>query len=421
MRWRAYLQYSHMDRPWLDRLPRHWGLKRIKHTTYVKGRIGWQGLRSDEFCDEGPYLVTGTDFADGRINWESCYHVSESRYSEDPYIQLREGDLLITKDGTIGKVAVVSEMPGQASLNSGIFVARPMTADYTTEFLYWVLRSAVFTGFIDYNKAGSTISHLYQNVFVEFAFPVPSLQEQYAIAAFLDRETARIDALVAAKERQIALLQEKRAALISHAVTSGLDPSVPMKDSGVEWLGMVPLHWEIRALKTIAELQRGHDLPTQERESGAVPVVSSAGISDYHAAAKVAGPGVVTGRYGTIGQVFYIDQDYWPLNTTLYVRDFKGNHPRYIYYLLTILPFDAYSGKSAVPGVDRNDLHVLSMVCPPYSEQCTIAVFLDQEMKRIDTLIKKIQNSIEGLHEYRAALISAAVTGKIDVRQEVGS
>src|SRR5262245_37828063 len=94
------------------------------------------------------------------------------------------------------------------------------------------------------------------------------------------------------------------------------------KDSGVEWLGEIPEHWEQKTLGNVARLQRGHDLPASERQPGDIPVVSSSGISDYHIAAKAKAPGVVTGRYGTIGKVFYIDQDYWALNTTLYVCDF---------------------------------------------------------------------------------------------------
>jgi type I restriction enzyme, S subunit len=147
--------------PWLPPLPEHWRVMRIKHTTFVKGRIGWQGLRSDEFTDDGPLLVTGTDFKQGQVDWSSCHHISEQRYREDPYIHLREGDLLITKDGTIGKIAIVKGMPGPACLNSGVFVTRPSTGLYENRYLYWLLTSDVFQNFINLQKSGTTISHLY--------------------------------------------------------------------------------------------------------------------------------------------------------------------------------------------------------------------------------------------------------------------
>jgi len=256
MKYPAYPKYKFSGVEWLGDVPEHWGVKKIGHTTYVKGRIGWQGLTSDEFVDEGPYCVTGTDFYDGKINWVSCYHVGEERYMEDPYIQLRDNDLLITKDGTIGKTAVVKKLGGTATLNSGIFLTRPLRHTYNTDYMYWVLNSSSFTAFIDLTKTGTTISHLYQNVFVRFQFPLPPLSEQQAISEFLDRESGRIDELIGKKERLIELLKEKRTAMISRAVTKGLNPKVKMKPSGVEWLGYVPEHWDVKRFKYIIILPK---------------------------------------------------------------------------------------------------------------------------------------------------------------------
>ena len=104
-------------------MPKDWASNDIKSSSYLRGRIGWQGLRADEFIEEGPYLVTGTDFVDGKVNWDSCYHVTEERFREGAYIQLRDGDVLITKDGTIGKLAYVTDCPEKAVLNSGIFLS----------------------------------------------------------------------------------------------------------------------------------------------------------------------------------------------------------------------------------------------------------------------------------------------------------
>src|SRR4051812_5449584 len=115
--------------------------------------------------------------------------------------------------------------------------------------------------------------------------------------------------------------------------------------------------WLDVRLGDVIELKRGYDLPQQQRLPGSVPLVSSSGVTDHHAVAMAKGPGVVTGRYGTLGEVFYIREDFWPLNTTLYVRDFKGNDPRFISYLLRGVDFLAYSDKAAVPGLNRNHLH----------------------------------------------------------------
>jgi type I restriction enzyme S subunit len=112
--------------------------------------------------------------------------------------------------------------------------------------------------------------------------------------------------------------------------------------------------WREGILGDLIELKRGFDLPQQDRQQGSVPIVSSPGVSDHHAIARVTGPGAVTGRYGTLGEVFYINEDFWPLNTTLYVRDFKGNDPRFVSYFLRGIDFFAYSDKAAVPGLNRN-------------------------------------------------------------------
>lgn len=131
--------------------------------------------------------------------------------------------------------------------------------------------------------------------------------------------------------------------------------------------------WRSTTLGDVLELKRGYDLPAKSRKDGPFPIVSSSGISGFHIEPKVKGPGVVTGRYGTIGQVFFIESDFWPLNTTLYVRDFRGNDPRFISYFLRTLDFSAFADKAAVPGVNRNHLHTAPVAIPPLPEQRAIA------------------------------------------------
>lgn len=143
-------------------------------------------------------------------------------------------------------------------------------------------------------------------------------------------------------------------------------------------------------------LKRGYDLPAKERRPGSVPIVSSSGFTDLHADAMVKGPGVVTGRYGTIGSVFYVDRDFWPLNTTLYVQDFKGNDRRFIAYLLRTVDFQQFSDKAAVPGVNRNHLHTARIVLPPLVEQVRIATLLQSFDDRID-LLRQTNTTLEAI------------------------
>ena len=161
--------------------------------------------------------------------------------------------------------------------------------------------------------------------------------------------------------------------------------------------------WLKVSLGEVVTLQRGFDLPSQKRKTGKVPIVSSSGVSDYHSDVGVKGPGVVTGRYGTIGKVFFIQEDYWPLNTTLWVKDFHGNDPKFSSYLLRTVDFNSCSDKSSVPGVNRNDLHRIPVLLPPLPTQRAIASVLGT----LDELIELNRETTEILEEMARALFKS--------------
>jgi type I restriction enzyme S subunit len=191
-----------------------WEPLNMAQKSLLKARIGWQGLTTAEYLATGTYyLVTGTDFSTGRVTWATCPFVAADRYEQDQNIQLRLKDVLVTKDGTIGKVAIVDELPGPATLNSGVFVIRPNGNAYQPMFLYFILASAVFEDFLRKLAAGSTISHLYQKDFVSFEFPAPpTVEEQAAIAAVLSDMDAELAALEARRDKirdlKQAMMQE---------------------------------------------------------------------------------------------------------------------------------------------------------------------------------------------------------------------
>lgn len=172
--------------------PQHdWIELRLGDSAQLKARIGWQGLTTSEYLDSGDYhLVTGTEFSDGFIDWENCHYVDKIRYDQDRYIQLRINDILVTKDGTIGKVAFVDNLPAPATLNSGVFVIRPLANAFHPKFFYYLLMSPVFSEFLSKLSAGSTISHLYQKDFVRFSFFVPPTEQQqdYIASALMDMD-----------------------------------------------------------------------------------------------------------------------------------------------------------------------------------------------------------------------------------------
>jgi type I restriction enzyme S subunit len=250
--------------------------------------------------------------------------------------------------------------------------------------------------------------------------PVAPIPEQHQIAAFLDRECGKLDALQAKQERLIGLLKEKRQALISHAVTRGLDPTAKLKPSGIEWLGEVPAHWTVPQLGKKITLQRGYDITKDLQTEGNVPVVSSGGISSYHDTAPCSGPGVVVGRKGSAGAIHWIDCPYWPHDTTLFVSEFKKNLPRFVYYKLLSMDLIGFDTGSANPTLNRNNIHPELVSWPSsVAEQTAIVAHLDEKCGKIDQLKAKAERGIALLKERRSALISAAVTGKIDVRDHL--
>ncbi len=209
---------------WIKKIPEHWEIEKVARTTYLKGRIGWQGLKSTEFKTEGPHLVTGTDFNNGYVDWDSCVRVTKQRYEEANFIQVQEGDLLITKDGTIGKVAIAQNAPEKVSVNSGIFVTRPLHNEYINKYFYYLMLSNVFKEFFQLTLTGnSTILHLYQGVFSQFRYPLPPKVEQIEIVNYLDKKTEEIEQLIQIKKDKIEKLNEYKKSLIYEAVTGKIE------------------------------------------------------------------------------------------------------------------------------------------------------------------------------------------------------
>jgi type I restriction enzyme S subunit len=194
-------------------IPEDWAVENILDNSTLKARIGWQGLTTAEYLSNGTFiLVTGTDFHSGKINWDTCVYVDRKRYSQDRNIQLRAGDVLVTKDGTIGKVAYITVLPLPATLNSGIFVIRPKEKAYSPLFLFYVLSSDYFAQFLNKLMAGSTINHLYQKDFASFSFVVPEFSEQERIAQVLSSIDSEIEALEKKRDKfkqlKIGMMQQ---------------------------------------------------------------------------------------------------------------------------------------------------------------------------------------------------------------------
>jgi len=447
----SYDSYQELNIEWNQSAPSHWRPSRLKFDSYIKARVGWHGLKSDEFTEQGPFLITGSDFSGKVIDWSKCYHCDVERYEQDPYIQLKDNDLLITKDGTIGKVILTGKLPDKATLNSGVFVLRPLEERYDTKFYYWLMQSSVFHGFVEFYRTGSTIAHLYQETFCNLPYALPSLDEQNQIAAFLDRETAKIDQLIDKQQQLIKLLEEKRQAVISHAVTKGLNPDAPMKDSGVEWLGQVPEHWNIIPLRHFVQTTKGFAFKSSDFRDEGVVVARASDIKKQtllqsgvylpfefirsHAKVKLNKGDIVISTVGSnpdvinsaVGQLAIVPDE---LDGALLNQNTVILRPTNIassLFLIQILSSTAYRehldlhahGTANQSSLSLEDILTFKAAIPPKEEQKLIYTEIKRISTRIDRLIDNATLSIRLMTERRTALISAAVTGKIDVRGQV--
>ena len=205
---------------WIGSIPKHWNIKLIKNICSLKGRIGWEGLTKDEYISEGPTLITGINFDNGIINWDSCEHVSGWRYNQDKSIQIKNKDLLITKDGTVGKVAIVKDCPEKVTLNSGVLLLRPLNNEYIEKYLYYVLLSNEFWHWFEIENIGNTtIIHLYQNRFAKFKLALPPIDEQKEIANYLDKKCSEIDEILNSKMKQKEQMEQYKKSVIYEYVT----------------------------------------------------------------------------------------------------------------------------------------------------------------------------------------------------------
>ena len=425
---------------WIGEMPINWSIGRIKYNYYLKGRIGWQGLKADEFIDDGPYLVTGTDFRNGRVNWTTCYHISQERYDEAPEIHVKTGDLLITKDGTIGKVAFIEEKPEQVSLNSHLLIMRPLSLCYSNRFLYWVIQSPAFVKYSLWSQNGTVMASLSQERINDFSYAMPSKQEQDRIASFLDTECARIDAVIEKTRASIEEYRKLKQSVITQAVTKGIRPGRKMKDSGIEWIGEIPEDWKVLSLGAVTESMRnGYVGPTKDLfvDEG-IKYIQSLHIKDgrinfsrqqYYVSEewanvhpKIREKDVLIVQTGDIGSVGLVTAEYDGCNChALIIATPKTDlvFPQYLTFFLRsavgkeLLLY--YKTGALLPHLNSGKIKFASICVPSLQEQKEIADYLNRKCAEIDTLFSKKESFAAELESYKKSLIFEYVTGKKEV------
>lgn len=442
MSFRKYAEYKESGVEWLGEVPKHWEVSLLKRRYQVTlGKMLKSNQTSPNETEEF-YLRAAN------IHWRGVDTTDVKRMwftpEEKNKLKLCKGDLLVSEGGDVGRSALWNDEIEGCYIQNSINRIRARE-DADTRFLFYWMSFIKHADYIDMICNKATIAHFTVEKVEATPCVYPPLEEQKKIAAFLDKETTKIDTLIDKQEQLIALLQEKRQAVISHAVTRGLNPNVRMKDSGIEWLGEVPEHWGVTQIKYVAQINPSKSelktipldtpvtfLPMESiGETGRLDIRNSKPLSEVVSAgytylaendviiAKITpcfenGKGAVA--TGLLNGIAFATTEVVPF------RCFRINN-QYLYFLLSSSPFRKIAEGSmyGAGGQKRvSDTFFANYKCciPPMDEeQKQIAAFLDSETTKIDTLIEKCETAIELLKERRTALISAAVTGKIDVRR----
>jgi len=438
MKWQRYLKMKDSGIEWIGEIPEHWKSIRLKY--HISEPLKYGANEAAELDDPKlPRFVRITDInEDGKLRSDTfkSLPIEIAR----PYY-LKQGDLLLARSGaTVGKTFLYDKSWGNAAFAGYLIRARMKNNSILPNFIAYYCRSTNYWSWLQNSYIQATIQNVSAEKYSGLIIPTPSLKEQQTIASFLDRKTKHIDTLIVKKECQIELLQEKRSALISHAVTKGLNPKARMKDSGIEWLGEIPEHWEVKTIRRVSKTVKTGGTPLGAAEmyfdengfNWYTPGDFNEDVFLGESARKLSEIGkkevrvfpamtvMTIGIGATIGKVALSRE---PSSCNQQINAIICNpemNPKFLTYFLRIMRDYIYRcGKfTTLPIINQEDTKALIIICPPLFEQDYIVSVLDQESVRTDALVSKVHMSIDKLREYRTALISATVTGKIDIRKE---
>jgi type I restriction enzyme, S subunit len=434
-KYNAYEKYKDSGIEWLGEIPEHWQSLNFKRLTLIKRGASPRPIDDPKYFDD-----------DGEYAWVRIADVTASeRYLETTTQKLSElgkslsvplepGNLFLSIAGSVGK-PIITKI--KCCIHDGFVYFPDLKANQ--EFIYYIFNSG--QPYLGLGKMGTQLN-LNTETVGGITIGLPPLPEQQAIANFLDYKTKQIDDLIAKKETLLEKLDEKRTAIISHAVTKGLDPNVPMKDSGIEWLGEIPEHWEVKRFKFLlsepfkyganeaAEIN-DPNLPryiriTDVKDDGSLREDTFRSLPENIAKDYLLEEGdILLARSGaTVGKTFIYSKSWGKAAYAGYLiraRVSGQNSSDFIYkFLQSKLYFDWVKSifiQATIQNISAEKYSNLFITTPPLPEQQAIANFLDHKTKQIDQQKLKIQQAIDRLKEYRTALITNAVTGKIDVRQ----
>ena len=442
---KRYPEYKDSGIEWIGEIPKDWAYSKLRyHLSESSGGIWGE----DDDFGTGTYVLRSTEITlDGSWNLQDLVKRELGDEDTEKFL-VQRGDLIVTKSSGsqdhIGKTGLVGKEIESMNACYSNFVQRIRPNDrLNSKFLHYFMNCPIAREQYKYQSETTTgLANLSKQSIGNLLTSIPFAQEQAQIANFLDRKTQHIDELIRVKERKIELLQEYRASLIHEAVTKGLDPNVEMKPSGIDWMGEIPRHWTIIRLKYLGEsiigLSYKPEYITDDKHGTLVLRASNiqdgkpsfvdnvyVNVEVHEKIVVKEGDILICSRSGSrdlIGKNMTITKELEGVTFGVFMTVFRTRFFRFISHFLSSKVFKSYSGlfhTSTINQLTINTLNNFKICLPPYHEQAKIADFLDHKTKQIDELRFTEEQSIKLLKEYRQSLISAVVTGKIDVRNEV--
>lgn len=441
---KRYEEYKDSGISWIGEIPKDWMVVRLKHifrrerNAIKVGPFGSQ-IKGEDFIDEGYKVYNQRTVLDNDFESGEAF-VNEKKYKDLIGFKLNPHDVLITTRGTIGKIAIAPEGIDEGIIHPCII---KFSVDYNRidkRILKYIFNDTPITSEqLILASNATTIAVVYSDPLKNVYFALPSLPEQQKIGDSLDAKTVAIDTLIADKQKLIDLLKEKRQAIISEAVTKGLDKNAKMKDSGIEWIGEIPEGWEVKKLKFLGKAIIGLTYAPEEitynNEKGTLVFRSSNvqnGSIVYddnvyvdkdipYNLRTVEGDILICSRNGSrdlIGKNAIIGAEDAGKSFGAFMTIFRSQYNSFIYYIFNSIMFKYLSGSfltSTVNQLTTGNLNNMIVPFPPREVQREIVVHLNAETIRIDALVADIQTQIEKLQEYRQSVISEAVTGKVAI------
>ena len=404
-----YETYKPSGIDWIGEVPIDWKMLRIKNVaSIVNGSTPSSSV--EEYWDGDIIWATPGDFNKfDKIIDDSESKITEAGYKSCGTSMVPVGSVVITTRAPIGNVLIAGK---ELCTNQGCKSLVPNRIE--SRFLYYIISISSIE--LNILGQGTTFLELSKESLGTFKLPLPKYDEQLAIANYLDDQTQKIDQLIANKKAQVEKLKELRQIEINNAVTKGLNPNTEMKDSGIEWLGKIPKHWEVKRLKKILlNINSGDGISNDELvEDGEIEVYGGNGVMGYTDKFNSDGKVIIIGRVGAkCGVTYLVDKKIWISDNALQSRTYQNYE--FVYYLIDAMNLNNYANQNAQPLITGGILKGLYAALPPKNEQVEIAVFLQQRTTAIDQLIKNIEAQIEKLQELRKIRIYEAVTGKIKV------